>query len=80
MRVHKLTDDQSGVQTVVDGLLTQVGLNPEDGEKYSREFSGGQRQRIAIARLFIIRSAGNQSQRKQCRDNSEPFPAGQPLF
>lgn len=34
--------------------LTEVGLQPSDGEKYIHEFSGGQRQRIAIARALII--------------------------
>ena len=52
LRVHKDTDDTSGVQAVVDELLTQVGLTPEDGEKYPHEFSGGQRQRISIARAL----------------------------
>jgi len=33
-------------------LLRQVGLTPEDGEKYPHEFSGGQRQRISIARAL----------------------------
>jgi len=33
-------------------LLLQVGLAPEDGEKYPHEFSGGQRQRISIARAL----------------------------
>ena len=33
-------------------LLKQVGLAPEDGEKYPHEFSGGQRQRISIARAL----------------------------
>ena len=36
----------------VAGLLTQVGLAPEDGEKYPHQFSGGQRQRISIARAL----------------------------
>jgi len=36
----------------VDKLLLQVGLAPEDGEKYPHEFSGGQRQRISIARAL----------------------------
>jgi peptide/nickel transport system ATP-binding protein len=36
----------------VDGLLTQVGLSPEDGGRYPHEFSGGQRQRISIARAL----------------------------
>ena len=33
-------------------LLLQVGLSPEDGEKFPHEFSGGQRQRISIARAL----------------------------
>jgi peptide/nickel transport system ATP-binding protein len=36
----------------VGQLLTQVGLQPIDGEKYPHEFSGGQRQRISIARAL----------------------------
>jgi peptide/nickel transport system ATP-binding protein len=33
-------------------LLVQVGLSPDDGERYPHEFSGGQRQRISIARAL----------------------------
>ncbi len=36
----------------VEDLLVQVGLAPEDGDKYPHEFSGGQRQRISIARAL----------------------------
>ena len=36
----------------VGELLSLVGLDPRDGEKYPHEFSGGQRQRIAIARAL----------------------------
>jgi peptide/nickel transport system ATP-binding protein len=35
--------------------LTEVGLSPDDMDKYIHEFSGGQRQRIAIARALIVR-------------------------
>jgi peptide/nickel transport system ATP-binding protein len=40
------------IQKRVEELLSQVGLSPEDGEKYPHEFSGGQRQRISIARAL----------------------------
>ena len=36
----------------VEEVLVQVGLSPDDGEKYPHEFSGGQRQRISIARAL----------------------------
>lgn len=36
----------------VGELLTLVGLDPRDGQKFPHEFSGGQRQRIAIARAL----------------------------
>jgi peptide/nickel transport system ATP-binding protein len=45
IRVLKLEQD-------VAQLLVQVGLSPDDGEKYPHEFSGGQRQRISIARAL----------------------------
>jgi peptide/nickel transport system ATP-binding protein len=35
--------------------LHEVGLRPEDIDKYPHEFSGGQRQRLSIARALITR-------------------------
>jgi peptide/nickel transport system ATP-binding protein len=36
----------------VEAFLVQVGLSPDDAERYPHEFSGGQRQRISIARAL----------------------------
>ena len=52
IRVLGLAVDQAEITSRVAGLLKQVGLAPEDGEKYPHEFSGGQRQRISIARAL----------------------------
>ena len=41
-----------GTSAKVEEMLMQVGLAPDDGEKYPHEFSGGQRQRISIARAL----------------------------
>jgi peptide/nickel transport system ATP-binding protein len=41
-----------GTSARVDQALVQVGLSPDDGDKYPHEFSGGQRQRISIARAL----------------------------
>ena len=51
IRAHRLAQGPA-VRRRVDELLTQVGLDPSDGEKYPHEFSGGQRQRVSIARAL----------------------------
>jgi peptide/nickel transport system ATP-binding protein len=40
---------------MVASAMREVGLSPDDMEKYPHEFSGGQRQRISIARAIITR-------------------------
>ena len=52
IRSHDLIKDEAGIAKRVGELLTDVGLSPQDGEKYPHEFSGGQRQRISIARAL----------------------------
>ena len=52
IRSHDLIKDEAGIARRVGELLTDVGLSPQDGEKYPHEFSGGQRQRISIARAL----------------------------
>jgi peptide/nickel transport system ATP-binding protein len=59
-RVHDIVSEPLKVLGIGNGktasrvaqLLIQVGLSPDDGEKYPHEFSGGQRQRISIARAL----------------------------
>src|ERR1041384_4860978 len=41
-----------GTKAKIADMVVQVGLSPDDGEKYPHEFSGGQRQRISIARAL----------------------------
>ena len=49
---HGIMTDKEQIKKRVDELLTQVGLSPQDQEKFPHEFSGGQRQRISIARAL----------------------------
>jgi peptide/nickel transport system ATP-binding protein len=52
IRSHNLLPDGAAIRKQVGKLLTDVGLSPQDADKYPHEFSGGQRQRISIARAL----------------------------
>ncbi|MFZ2158290.1 MAG: oligopeptide/dipeptide ABC transporter ATP-binding protein [Bradyrhizobium sp.] len=52
IRVLGLLSSDADIAARVANLLKQVGLSPDDGDKYPHEFSGGQRQRISIARAL----------------------------
>ena len=45
----------SAHKKLIAEALHQVGLKPDDAERYPHQFSGGQRQRIAIARALVSR-------------------------
>jgi oligopeptide transport system ATP-binding protein len=51
--IHGLARGSERAERIVD-LLQQVGLNPEQANRFPHEFSGGQRQRIGIARALAI--------------------------
>ena len=50
LKIHKIGDSPADRTGIVSEALLEVGLIPEDMDRYPHEFSGGQRQRIGIAR------------------------------
>ena len=60
------------------GSVAQVGLRPQDLDKYPHEFSGGQRQRIAIARALITGPGSSCRRARERAGRVGPGPGAQP--
>ena len=52
--IHKLAASKSERRDMIVSLLSRVGLNSEQSNRYPHEFSGGQQQRIGIARALAV--------------------------
>ncbi len=54
LEVHGMSDRGERGRVIRD-TMRDVGLDPEQRQRYPHEYSGGQRQRIAIARALVLR-------------------------
>ena len=53
MRIHRLCEGNE-LESRVDSVMREVGLDPRRAGQYPFQFSGGQRQRIGIARALVM--------------------------
>jgi oligopeptide transport system ATP-binding protein len=54
LRIHRPELSDAQVHDKVVAVMTEVGLTPQQINRYPHEFSGGQCQRIGIARALIL--------------------------
>ena len=52
--IHKLAKSRKERRERILELLSMVGLNDEQADRYPHEFSGGQQQRVGIARALAV--------------------------
>jgi len=55
LKVHDIAPSPAARAELIDGALSEVGIDPGTKNRYPHEFSGGQRQRIAIARALVLK-------------------------
>ncbi len=55
LRIHHARMTKADRRNAVTAIMADVGLLPEQINRYPHEFSGGQAQRIGIARAMILR-------------------------
>ncbi|MCZ6448558.1 MAG: ABC transporter ATP-binding protein [Alphaproteobacteria bacterium] len=55
LKVHDIAPNPAARAELIDGALSEVGIDPGTKNRYPHEFSGGQRQRIAIARALVLK-------------------------
>ncbi|MFB3054100.1 MAG: ABC transporter ATP-binding protein [Alphaproteobacteria bacterium] len=55
LKVHDIAPSPAARAELIDGALSEVGIDPGTKHRYPHEFSGGQRQRIAIARALVLK-------------------------